>query len=71
MRLLDLDDAFYSARYLRAWQLEATLRGRLVERFDEDWFRNPRSGPFVLELLERGPAATTPSRSRAKRSTSS
>ncbi len=52
--LLDLDDAFYAARYLRAWQLEAALRRRLVERFDEDWFRNPRSGPFVLGLLERG-----------------
>ncbi len=52
--LLDLDDGFYSARYLRAWQLEATLRARLIERFDEDWFRNPRSGPFLLELLARG-----------------
>jgi len=52
--LLDLDDAFYSARYLRAWQLEAALRLQLIERFDEDWFRNPQSGPFVLELLSRG-----------------
>lgn len=52
--LLDLDDGFYAARYLRAWQLEAALRTALVERFDEDWFRNPRSGPFLLELLSRG-----------------
>ena len=52
--LLDLDDAFYAARYLRAWQLESQLRAALVERFDEDWFRNPKSGPFVLELLSRG-----------------
>jgi hypothetical protein len=52
--LLDLDDGFYAARYLRAWQLEAALRTSLVERFDEDWFRNPRSGPAVLELLARG-----------------
>jgi hypothetical protein len=52
--LLDLDDGFYVARYLRAWQLEAMLRAALVERFDEDWFRNPRSGPFVGALLERG-----------------
>lgn len=52
--LTDLDDGFYSARYLRAWQLESTLRAALTERFDEDWFRNPRSGPFVLELMERG-----------------
>jgi hypothetical protein len=52
--LLDLDDGFYSARYLRAWQLEATLRARLIDRFDEDWFRNHRSGPFLLEMLELG-----------------
>ena len=52
--LLDLDDGFYAARYLRAWQLEAALRTRLIEQFDEDWFRNPRSGAFVLELLVRG-----------------
>jgi hypothetical protein len=52
--LLDLDDGFYSARYLRAWQFEAMLRRRLVERLDEDWFRNPRSGPFVQDLLARG-----------------
>jgi len=52
--LLDLDDGFYSARYLRAWQLESTLRARLVDQFDEDWFRNPRSGPFLLEMLARG-----------------
>lgn len=52
--LLDLDDGFYAARYLRAWQLESSLRAELIERFDEDWFRNPKSGPFVLELLSRG-----------------
>jgi hypothetical protein len=52
--LLDLDDGFYAARYLRAWQLEATLRASLVERFDEDWFRNPRTGPVLLELFGRG-----------------
>lgn len=52
--LLDLDDGFYAARYLRAWQLESMLRAALVERFDEDWFRNPRAGPFVVGLMERG-----------------
>ena len=51
---LDLDDGFYSARYLRAWQLEAILRETLVERLDEDWFRNPRTGPVLLELFRRG-----------------
>lgn len=52
--LLDLDDGFYAARYLRAWQYEATLRALLVERFDEDWFRNPRAAPFLLDLFARG-----------------
>jgi hypothetical protein len=52
--LLDLDDAFYSARYLRAWQLEALLAASLKERFDEDWFLNPRSGQRLLELFAGG-----------------
>jgi len=54
--LLDLDDGYYSARYLRAWQLESLLRAGLVDRFDTDWFRNPRSGSFILDLLARGQA---------------
>ena len=52
--LLDLDDGFYAARYLRAWQLEATVWAHLTSRFDEDWFRNPRTGPVVADLLSRG-----------------
>ncbi|HVO35535.1 MAG TPA: hypothetical protein VMT21_08225 [Gemmatimonadales bacterium] len=52
--LLDLDDGFYAARYLRAWQLEALLASHLTERFDEDWFRNPRCGPVLLELFAPG-----------------
>ncbi|MGD0484351.1 MAG: hypothetical protein ABSB58_06825 [Gemmatimonadales bacterium] len=52
--LVDLDDGFYAARYLRAWQLEAGLAALLTERFDEDWFRNPRAGPFVAALMARG-----------------
>ena len=52
--LLDLDDGFYAARYLRAWQLEALLAAALQERFDEDWFRNPRCGPALLELFAPG-----------------
>ena len=52
--LLDLDDGFYAARYLRAWQLEALLAASLTERFDADWFRNPRGGPALLELFAPG-----------------
>jgi hypothetical protein len=52
--LLDLDDGFYAARYLRAWQLEALLAAALRQRYDEDWFRNPRCGPYLLDLFARG-----------------
>jgi hypothetical protein len=54
--LQDVDPAFYAARYLRAWQLEAAVSGELVRRFDEDWFRNPRAGVFVQHLMSRGQA---------------
>jgi hypothetical protein len=52
----DVDPGFYSARYLRAWQLEATLASELVEEHDEDWYRNPRAGGFVHDLMTRGQA---------------
>ena len=48
---VDVDPRFYSARYLRAWQLQATLREALVSRFDEDWYRNPRAGPWMVREL--------------------
>jgi hypothetical protein len=52
--LLDVDPGFYAARYLRAWQLEALLSATLVEQYDEDWYRNPRAGGWVHELMRRG-----------------
>jgi hypothetical protein len=54
--LHDVDPGFYSARYLRAWQLEATLAHALVGRFDVDWYRHPRAGAFVRDLTRRGQA---------------
>ena len=48
---VDVDPRFYSARYLRAWQLQAALREGLVARFDEDWYRNPRAGPWIVREL--------------------
>jgi hypothetical protein len=54
--LLDVDPGFYAARYLRAWQLEAALAHTLVERYDAEWYRNPRAGAFVLHLMARGQA---------------
>ena len=48
---VDVDPRYYSARYLRAWQLQAVIGESLVERFDEDWYRNPRAGPYIIENL--------------------
>jgi hypothetical protein len=52
---VDVDPRFYSARYLRAWQLQSLLAEALVERFDADWWRNPSAGPWIVhELFARG-----------------
>jgi hypothetical protein len=52
--LADVDPYYYAARYLRAWIFEAQLRECLRERFDEEWYRNDRTGPFLLSLWEQG-----------------
>ncbi len=54
--LIDVDPGFYSARYLRAWQLEASLAAEMISRFDVDWWRNPRAGSFVQHVMSRGQA---------------
>ncbi|MES2176972.1 MAG: hypothetical protein V4550_03830 [Gemmatimonadota bacterium] len=48
---VDVDPRFYAARYLRAWQLQALLGETLTERYDADWWRNPRCGPWMVEQL--------------------
>ena len=48
---VDVDPRFYAARYLRAWQLQSLLNETLVERYDEDWWRNPRAGPWMCQAL--------------------
>ena len=48
---VDLDPRFYAARYLRAWQLQAQISDTLLGRFDEDWWRNPRAGPWIVQAL--------------------
>jgi hypothetical protein len=48
---VDVDARFYSSRYLRAWQLQAGLTETLTERFDADWWRNPRAGPWIVGTL--------------------
>lgn len=48
---VDVDARYYAARYLRAWQLQALLDESLRERFNEDWWRNPSCGPWMVEEL--------------------
>jgi len=56
---VDVDPGFYSARYLRAWQLQSVLNEQLTARFDVDWFRNPGSGPWLVgELFSHGQRET-------------
>ena len=48
---VDVDPRFYSTRYLRAWQLQALITETLREHFNEDWWRNPKAGPWIVEDL--------------------
>jgi hypothetical protein len=54
MHLHDVDLHFYAARYWRAWKFEAQLREFLLERYDEEWYRNDRTGPFLIDLWRQG-----------------
>ena len=52
---VDVDPRFYATRYLRAWQLQALLTETLRDRYNEDWWRNPQTGPWVVaELFGQG-----------------
>jgi hypothetical protein len=48
---VDVDPRYYSTRYLRAWQLQALLAETLTQRYDADWWRNPRAGPWMVQAL--------------------
>jgi hypothetical protein len=52
--LFDVDDAYYCARYLRAWIFDAQLRGMLRERFGDRWFAQPAAGAKLVELWSSG-----------------
>jgi hypothetical protein len=52
---VDVDPGYYSVRYLRAWQLQSVLDEQLVRDYDEDWFRNPRAGRWLVgDLFAEG-----------------
>ena len=44
-----------------------TVHVALRERFDEDWFLNPRSGPFLTELWALGQEGRVEDRARERR----
>jgi len=52
--LRDIDDLFYSAQYLRAWMMEATLKRFLQEEYGSEWYHNRRAGEFLRSLWRLG-----------------
>ncbi|MFL5894990.1 MAG: hypothetical protein ACJ76Z_07735 [Thermoleophilaceae bacterium] len=53
----DVDPFFYSARYLRAWAVERSLRAHLVERFGDRWFAEPAAGELLRDIWAKGQRA--------------
>ncbi|MBI3912326.1 MAG: hypothetical protein HY320_15515, partial [Armatimonadetes bacterium] len=56
--LADVDDAYYAARYLRAWMLEVQLREFLQSRLGPLWFQARAAGTFLRDLWRRGESLT-------------
>jgi len=54
LALGDADPFLASAHSLRGWIGATLLADGLRERFDEDWYRNDRTGPFLLDLWQQG-----------------
>lgn len=52
--LVDVDDGFYAAQYVRAWMFEAQHRAYLKREYDDEWFRNPKAGKFLIDLWREG-----------------
>jgi hypothetical protein len=50
------EPGFRVVRRLRAEQLQSVITHYLRERFDEDWFRNPRAGEALLAMFTPGQA---------------
>lgn len=52
--LMDVDDAFYCAQYLRAWIFEVQLRRFLENEFGAEWFTMRDAGAYLISLWTRG-----------------
>jgi hypothetical protein len=52
--LIDMDDGFYSANYLRAWAFEVALRDYLKTKFAKNWWTSRRAGNFLKEIWHTG-----------------
>jgi hypothetical protein len=53
----DVDPFFYSARYLRAWAVERSVRRHLTEQFGERWFAEPAAGDLLRTIWSKGQRA--------------
>ncbi len=49
-----LGQRFGVARRIRSRMLASQLQRELREKFDEDWYRNPRTGPFLGDWFAEG-----------------
>jgi hypothetical protein len=52
--LVDVDEGFYSASYVRAWMLEGALRLMLQDNFGKAWFASPEAGDWLKALWSQG-----------------
>lgn len=52
--LMDHDDGFYCAWYLRAWIFESQLKALLKEKYGEKWFNKAEAGEFLKKLWSNG-----------------
>jgi len=52
--LMDVDDGFYTANYLRAWVFEAQVRRVLKETFGDNWFEKKGAGIQLQTLWSLG-----------------
>lgn len=50
MYLMDVDDGFYTAAYLRAWAFEASYREYLRTRYGRRWWASSRAGDELIDL---------------------